>query len=206
MKPVPSVQRFALEACAWFVFFMLLWSQVSAWTSYPAAAVAQVVLDSQVYGWVESTQNVPGKLSARTRFRMQLPDERLSTPIAVVEPAHYAYGTILFLALLLASRSRKLFRRAIMGYGVLCLPQAISLVLVLLGQILRAVPIPLLSVSWWQVDAIVVGNMFGMLILPTLAPVALWLCFEWDYFAAITMGITALAVRPAESTTVIVRL
>ena len=161
---------------------MLAWSQVSAWISYPAAALAQVVIDSQVYGWVESTVNVPGKLTAVTRFRKRLPDDRMSTPIANVEPAHYTYGTNLFLALLLASRGQKLVRKAAWGCVILLLPQGLSLVLVLLTQILREVPIRLLSITWWQADVIIAGNMFGMLILPTLAPVALWLWFEWKFF------------------------
>lgn len=175
-----SLRRFALEAGAWFLVSMAVWSQISAWTSYPAGALAKILVESQIYGWVESCDNVPGKLTATTRFRRQLPDGRLATPIATVEPAHYAYGLNLFLALLLASRGRKRGRKLLFGFAALCLPQAISLVLVLLGQILREVPMRLLAIGPLQADVVVVGNMFGMLVLPTLAPVVLWLWMEWD--------------------------
>lgn len=187
MKIELSLRRFALEAVAWFLVSMAIWSQISAWTSYPAGALARVLIDSQVYGWVESSVNVPGKLTAKVRFRKQLADQRISTPIATVEPAHYAYGVNLFLALLMASRGRRRYIKFALGYAALCVPQAISLVMVLLGQIVREVPMRLLSIDPWHADAIVVGNMFGMLVLPTLAPVALWLWMEWDRLSELAL-------------------
>lgn len=176
-----SLLRFCLQAGGLFLLLTVGWLQVSAWTSYPAASLAKIILDSQAEDWVESTQNVPGQLKAKTKFAKILPDKRMATAIAVVEPAHYAYGTTLFLALLVACRSRHFFRSAIAGYGLLLFPQAFSLVMVLLGQILREVPMEPLGIGMWQADAIRMGNMFGMLILPILAPVALWMWLEWDF-------------------------
>lgn len=159
--------------------------QISKWTSYPAASLAQIVLDSQADGWVESTQNLPGLLRVKTKFRTVLSNKRVAAPIAVVEPAHYTFGSILFFSLLIASRSRNLIGRAVAGYGILLIPQAFSLFFVLLGQIYRGVPIETLGIAPWQGDAIILSNALGMMVLPTLAPVALWLWLEQEFFLSI---------------------
>ena len=187
-RPVSLVVFFA-STSALFLSLTIAWTQVAAWTSYPVARIAQVVLDSNAPDWVEVTQITPQQLRARTKFRQALPDGRVSTPIAGVDPAHYAYGISLFLALLIASRSQRLVRRATAGYCILLIPQAFSLILVLLGQIVREVPLEILGISVWQADAIMVGNMFGMIVLPTLAPVVLWLWFEGAFFRSLIAGL-----------------
>lgn len=166
-----------------FLGLTLLWIPVSDWTSYAAGTVAQVLLDSQADNWIESTRNEPGALKAKLRFSHILADQRVATPIANVKPAHYAYGTSLLLALLLASRSPKFWRRASLGALVLLLPQALSLVSVILYQIIRAVPLALLKVSPFQLDAIALGQLFGTLVLPTLAPVMVWAWLDRESIA-----------------------
>lgn len=180
-----SLTRFFASTAVLFLVLTLLWTQVSAWTSYPAATLAQLLLDSNAEDWVESTRNTPGQLKATTKFRKVLSETLVSTPIAIVEPAHYAYGTTLFLALLLASHSRQLFRRSLSGYALLLIPQAFSLVFVLLYQIIREIPAPLLGLAPWQLDGIAMGQLFGTVVLPTLAPVALWLWMDSEFLAGL---------------------
>ena len=62
--------------------------------------------------------------------------------VAEADPAHYTYGLPLFAALLLAARSRQLFKKLLLGY---------------------------------------------VLLLPTLAPVVLWLWLERSFFAAVLL-------------------
>lgn len=186
MKSSMTLTRFFGRTALCFLVLMVVWMQVSKWTSYPAASLAQIVLDSQAEAWVESTQNLPGLLRVKTKFRTVLSGKQVAVPIAVVEPAHYAFGTILFFSLLFASRSRNFIGRAISGYGILLIPQAFSLLFVLLGQIYRGVPIETLGIAPWQGDAIMLNNALGMMALPTLAPVALWLWLEQDFFLSLT--------------------
>ncbi|MBL0123940.1 MAG: hypothetical protein IPP88_14840 [Betaproteobacteria bacterium] len=42
-----------------------------------------------------------------------------------------------------------------------------------------------LGVSQWRLEAIALGYQFGSLILPTLAPVILWLWFDRAFVAAL---------------------
>lgn len=183
-----SLTRFFVSAAVLFLVLTLLWTQVSAWTSYPAASIAQILLDSNAEDWIQTTQNKPGQLRAETKFRKLLSQTHETTPIAAVEPAHFAYGTTLFLALLLASRSRNVLKRGIVGYIVLLFPQALSLVFVLLSQIVQEIPAPLLGVARWQLYGITMGQLFGTVVLPTLAPVALWLWMESEFFTSLVAG------------------
>ncbi len=184
----PTVPRFFVSAGMAFLVLTLLWLQVAAWTSYPAASIAQILLDSNAEDWVQATHNAPGQLRAETQFRKVLSKTQIATPVAVVVPAHYAYGTTLFLALLLASRSKRLLRRALAGYTLLLFPQAISLVFVILYQIVREIPVELLKVAPWQLDGIAVGQLFSTVVLPTLAPVALWLWMEREFVRGFTLS------------------
>jgi len=185
MSRSPTVPRFFVSAGIAFLLLTLLWMQVAAWTSYPAASIAQILLDSNAEEWVQTTHNAPGQLRAETQFRKVLSPTQIATPVAVVEPAHYTYGTMLFLALLLASRSQHFFKRALVGYAVLLFPQATSLVFVILYQIIQEIPVELLKVVPWQLVGIAVGQLFATVVLPTLVPVALWLWMEREFVRAL---------------------
>jgi uncharacterized membrane protein len=67
------------------------------------------------------------------------------------------------------------------GYAILLRPQAFSLTFFFLGQILVGIRLDLLVISSFQADATSACYTFGMLVLPTLAPVALWLWFEQKF-------------------------
>jgi hypothetical protein len=167
-----------LRAGALFLGLLLLWMPVSTWVSYPAGQLAAVILEHQADGWVESAHNAPGSLQARLRFKRILEDRRIATPHATVNPVHYTYGNNLLLALLIATSGRRFWRRALLGLVTLLPLQALSLVSVILYQIIREVPPDLLKVSPFQLDAIAAGQLFGTLIMPTLAPVIVWVWLD----------------------------
>jgi hypothetical protein len=168
-----------------FLILTLLWTQVSAWASYPAASIAQLLLDSNAEGWIESTQNKLGELNARTKFRKVLSETQVVVPAVALEPASFANGTALFLALLMASRRRHLFRWGLTGYAALSIPHALSLVFALLYRIAERIPVPLLDVARWQLEGIGIANHFCILVLPTLAPVALWFWIDNEFLASL---------------------
>jgi hypothetical protein len=184
LKRSPSLGIFFASAMAWFLALTLLWLQVSAWTSYPVAGMTHIVLEHGAKDWVRRIDKVPGQLQAETRIEVLIPgSERGRAELIVeVDPAHNAYGLPLFLALLLASRCRHLFRRALAGYFLLLLPQAFSLILDVLKQIVVAGGDPAyLGIASWQLEIIALGFQFGSLLLPTLAPVGLWLWLDQDF-------------------------
>lgn len=108
--------------------------------------------------------------------------------VAEADPAHYTYGLPLFAALLLAARSRQLFKKLVLGYVLLLLPQTFSLVFEILRQIMVAGGSHgALHITQWQMEAIAMGYQVGSLLLPTLASVVLWLWLERSFFAAVLL-------------------
>jgi len=134
----------------------------------------------------------PGHLEVDTRISVALdPAQRAQGSaelVADADPAHYAYGLPLFFALWLATRGRHVFRKMLLGYVLLLLPQTFSLVLEILRQIMVVGGSPgALHIAQWQMEAIAMGYQVGSLLLPTLAPVGLWLWLERSFFAAVLL-------------------
>lgn len=189
VKSASSLGRFFIAATLWFLALVLVWLQVSAWTSTPVAGIAHVVLEYGAKDWVRKVRKAPGRLEAETRVEVSVSGQGRAELIVEVDPAHYAYGLPLFLALLLASRSRHWVRRAIAGYFILLIPQAFGLVFDILKQIMGAGGSPAaLGIASWQMEAIALGYQFGSLLLPTLAPVGLWLWLERGGFAGVIVA------------------
>ncbi len=187
-----TVWGFFFAALAWFLALTLLWMQVSAWTSYPAGGLAHIVLGNGAAQWVRAVHKEPGRIEVDTRVVVpaaaQGNRQAVAELIAEVETARYAYGLPLFLALLFAARGRQIVRRALLGYAILLVPQAFSLVFSILKQVIVAGGSPAaLGVAAWQMEGIALGYQFGSLLLPTLAPVLLWLWFDRAFFSSIVV-------------------
>lgn len=191
--PIPSVASlwgFFFRSVGWFVLSTAVWMQVSAWTSYPVAQLTHFTLNIGADYWVRSVHVEPGLIEADTRIAVKAFDpagkRRDADLVVQSDPARYAYGLPLFIALMLASRSRQIGKRVFAGYGVLLLPQTFSLVLELLRQIVvTGGTASALVVDQWQMECIALGYGVGSLLLPTIAPVMLWLWFERDGFARV---------------------
>ena len=184
-----TIWGFFLAALTWFLVLTVTWMQLSAWTSYPAAGLAHIALGNGARQWVRAVHKAPGRIEVDTRVIVpaaQGNHEKVAELIAEVETPRHAYGLPLFLALLLAARGRHLVGKALAGYAVLLVPQAFSIVFSILKQIIVAGGGPAaLGIAAWQMEGIALGYQFGSLLLPTLAPVLLWLWFDRAFFSAI---------------------
>lgn len=193
---------FVLSALAWMVALTLLWTRVSPWTSYPVAALSHIALEHGTPMWVRSVRKSPGAMEVETTIEMPVPEAggRLAEISVEADPGRYAYGLPLFLALLLAARGPGRLVRALGGYVLLLPAQAFSLSLyVLMQMVLYAqASTRVLKVSQWQLEAIVYGYQVGALVLPTLAPIVLWLWLDRRFFNDVVLrgGRRAQALRP----------
>lgn len=189
MRRPSSLAAFLFTAIAGFFLLTLAWMQVSNWTSFPASGIAHIALGVGARDWVRSIEKTPGMFVVDTRIGVKVPgQEARGTAELVVEadPARHAYGLPLYFALLIAARSRRFLRNAIAGYFVLLLPQAFSLSLDVLAQILGAgKDAATLGIAPWQMEAIALGYQVGVLLLPTVAPTVLWLYLERQFLAAV---------------------
>jgi hypothetical protein len=187
-----SLLRFFAEAVACFLVLVALWTQVAPWLSYPAGWLAHFALETWASDWVRRVDRTPEIVTVETRIAITVPgmDRRRGTAELVVEarPARYGYGLPLFLALLIAARTKRFAVHAVAGYFVLLLPQAFALTMTLLRDIVAGSGgAARLAVAQWQVEAIAFGYQIGTLVLPTLVPIVLWLWFDRAFFAAVVV-------------------
>ncbi|QXL84214.1 exosortase H-associated membrane protein [Comamonas sp. NLF-1-9] len=185
----PVLLRFALIAAAAIVVLTLAWSKASPWLSYPVAALSHVVLEQGAPMWVRSVRKAPGSIEVDTAVSVRDPQSgRLGDVVLEADPGRYAYGLPIFLALLLAAwlthRTPGRLGRALLGYLLLLPVQVFSLVMYLWMQLAGAAQYQarLLFIDPWQLELIVYGYQLGVLVLPTLAPVLVWLLLDQRFF------------------------
>lgn len=183
---------FFLAAIAWLLLLTVAWTQVSAWTSRPVGFLAHMALELSAKDWVRSVSKKPEVVEIETRLPAKSAETRPGMEAMLVvegNPSHYAYGLPLLLALLLASGGRRFVRRALAGYLLLLPFQAFSLTMDLVKQMAfgAAGGVSALGISQWQLEAIALGYQAGSLMVPTLAPVLLWLWFEKAFFASVIL-------------------
>lgn len=187
------VTRFALFAFAGFVVLMLAWVRLSPWLSYPVAVLSHTVLEQSAPMWMRAIEKQPGKITVDTSVEIVVPNTggRRAEILLEANPGRYAFGlpilgALLFAAWMVRRAPGRLWR---MGLGyVLLLPfQSFSLVMFLLMELLNASQfnIRTLRIEQWQLEAIVYGYQFGALVVPTLAPVLLWLLIDRKFFSEI---------------------
>jgi hypothetical protein len=195
MQPTPpSLARFFVRTLAWLCLLVPAWYAASPWMSHPAAALTHMALEFGAPDWVRTVRKEPGRIEVETSVAVDVPNAPKGSRgelVAEAKPAHYGYGLPIFLALLLAARGRMRLARAPVGYVLLLPAQAFSLTADVLKQIAvsAAGGASALGVAQWQLELIGYCYQFGTLVLPTLAPVVLWLWMDRDFFA------TAIAAR-----------
>lgn len=139
--------------------------------------------------WVRTVHTRPGSIKVDTTVEVAVPQAggRKAEITLDADPGRYAYGLPIFLALLLAARtvgkSDGRWPRALTGYVLLLPAQVFSLVMYLLMQMILSVQLNTraLRVDPWQLEAIVYGYQLGVLVLPTLAPIAIWLWLDQQF-------------------------
>ncbi len=191
--PPKSLAVFFASALVLFLALVLLWMPVSKWTSYPTAWLTHLTLDKGARYWVRTVHTEPGRIEVETRIAIKMagnnPNQGVAELVIESDPARYAYGLPLFLALMLASRGHQLLKKALIAYLILLVPQTFSVVLEILRQIVMAGGrAGALAADQWQLEAIALGYQLGSLLIPTLAPVALWLWLERSYFQTVIIG------------------
>lgn len=182
MRRFSPLTVFVLSAFGWIIALTALWSQVSAWPSYPVGVLSQIALEQGAPMWVRQVHLTPGNLEVDTAVAVPVPAAgwRWADITVDASPARYAYGLPIFLALLLAAGGKGRAGRAVMGYVLLLPAQAFSLTFSALMQIITAAQLNVrfLRVSQWQMELIVYGYQVGSLVLPTLTPILLWLWLD----------------------------
>lgn len=174
-----SVGRFFLRALLWFALALAIWYALRGIFTAPAGWLAAQAMQAAFPGWVTGTEPDGHALVLLTRLRVFDPARGLGELAPQANLLSYAYGTPLLAALLLAARARHAVAK-IAGGALALLPfQAWGICFAWLVQVVQAQTVQTQTgFGPWQSNAIAAGYQLGFLILPTLAPVAVWLALD----------------------------
>ncbi|SFD80847.1 exosortase H-associated membrane protein [Paracidovorax konjaci] len=192
MRRAASLKAFVIGLFVGVVVLTLAWTRVSPWTSYPVGMVAAVAMEHTAPGWVRESRLAPGRLEVDTSVAIatQQTGNRMVEITLESDPGRYAYGLPIFLALLLAARGPGRAVRALAGFALLVPLQAFSLAMQLLMQLLLTAQFDVraLRVEQWQMEALVYGYQLGSLVVPTLAPIVVWLWLDRAFVNEVVIG------------------
>ncbi|MDA8522649.1 exosortase H-associated membrane protein [Acidovorax sp. NCPPB 4044] len=192
MRRAASLKAFVIGLFVGVVLLTLAWTRVSPWTSYPVGLVAAVAMEHAAPGWVRESRLAPGRLEVDTSVAIatQQTGNRMVEITLESDPGRYAYGLPIFLALLLAARGPGRAVRALAGFALLVPLQAFSLAMQLLMQLLLTAQFDVraLRVEQWQMEALVYGYQLGSLVVPTLAPIVVWLWLDRAFVNEVVIG------------------
>lgn len=195
-KKSKVIPRFAAFAFAGIIVLTLIWTKVTPWVSYPIAFLSHVALEEVAPMWVREIHKQPGMIEVQTSVGVAVPSAggQIADLVVDADPGRYAFGLPIFLALILAAyaanRAPGRIQKAIAGYLILLPIQTFSIVMYLLMQVLVAANLDVrtLRVDSWQVESIVFGYQVGVLVLPTLAPVLVWLLLDRKFFSDVIVN------------------
>jgi hypothetical protein len=184
--PTPrDIVAFALRVIFWSAAFLALWyaaarpvSMLAAWgAACLVEAVAPVERARPV--WQNGGVVFEVEMDSTTAYRNRM---RAGTVLEVpADPRKQTYGLAFFLALLFASRPRRVALKALGGAAVLAVLSAIGVASEVALQ-LDALPgpsgSPLIEAGAVARNLAALGFQLGTLIFPTVGPVMLWVAMD----------------------------
>lgn len=162
------------------------WFFAAPWHAALIGPLAMQLIEPWRTGLVSALERNGAVLSFVTELEVGSGLGRVGMLVAEINPLVYTYGLALFLALMLATRSRawKIF----LGAAILLPFQAFSVAFDFLVQVavLSGPDVAARAgLSGWQREVIAIGYQFGTLILPSLVPVLLWGVFNRAFIAGL---------------------
>lgn len=191
MNPVQPARRrplviFVVKVLTWLMILMVAWRYAAPWSSHPVGLLTRMVLDFAAPDWVLKVGVIPGKITVDTQLTA-MSAAGVGDIVLEADPAHYAYGLPLLWALLLAAGSGGRASKLLTGYLLLLPAQTFSLCLSLLKDMAIATSggLRALGIAQWQLEAIALGYQLGVLIVPTVVPLMLWLWLDQGFVKSI---------------------
>jgi hypothetical protein len=186
IAPAPrEIAAFALRVICWSVAAFALWyaatmpvSMAAAWGAARILEVAEP-FERAHPAWRAGSVLFQIEVDATTRYRDRI---TAGTTFEVpADPRKQTYGLPFFLALLLASRPRRIAVKALGGATILVMLAAIGVaseVAVQLGALPGPTGAPLLANGAVATNLAALGFQLGTLIFPTVVPVMLWVAMD----------------------------
>lgn len=170
-----------LRTVLWLIPALAGWYLAREWMIGPPVWLAETAMQLLFPRWAEAVELGAEGQTLVTRLRIFDADMRLGDLTAHANALVYCYGFTLLAALLLASRARGLWWKLPLGFVVLlpfqvwgiCMAWLVQVAVVSGEQTVRQT-----GLGPWAANLIAAGYQLGYLILPTLAPVVVWLVLD----------------------------
>lgn len=183
------VGLFLLKAIAWFIALLLVWHQLSSLVTLPVSLLSKVVVSKMFPPWAEGVQQAGASLTLLTTLEAQNMAGTPAGQVALLSPEveflKYGYGLPLLIALLLASGAKSIFTKICVGALALLPFQVWGVCFDWLKQ--AAIDTGAAHFSPVGREFIAFGYQFGNLVLPTLAPVLLWVVMCRNFLTALVL-------------------
>jgi len=175
-----TVSRFFLRALLWFALALAVWYLLRSAFTAPVAWLAGWTM-RLFFPWVAGAELEEGRAVLVTTLRVFQQGRGVGELAPDVNPMSYCYGTPLLAALLLAARARHALRKIAIGMVALLPFQVWGVCFAWLVQLISSTALQTQTrLGAFELNLIAAGYQLGFLILPTLAPVALWLAMDRD--------------------------
>ena len=178
MEPPEGVRAFALRLLVWLVPTFAVWYLVAPAHERPVAWLAALMLDAFANGMTGAIEFAPRVVTFVTSLHARTAEGQAGLVEVEVNPLLYTYGSALFAALMLASGAR--WTRLLAGLALLLPVHAWGVAFDAIGQVLRMdrAIVAQAGLAGWRAEAAAVGYQLGSLVLPALAPIALWVLLQ----------------------------
>lgn len=187
LKPLT---RFMLRVIGLLPFTFMLWYWSAGWHLAPVTLISQIIVQWLVPDallWLKLDGHL---LLVATNFAREANGAVIS-PVLNAEvlgfqlnPLTYSYGLPLLAALMLATPSQQPFKRCLQGLLLLMPLEVFSIVVsvlkILSFEVGAAFQIQQ-ALHPWTLEVIAVGYQLGVLLLPMIAPLILWVILQKEF-------------------------
>lgn len=188
MQRNPVLLAFLFRTALFLPPCLGLWYWQAEWFSAPAALASGWLMQQLFPVWVVAAEWSHRTLSVVTTLKLDMATGvkggQFASMVAEVSPMIYGYGLPLFCAMFLASGAGRRWRRLLLGIVLLIPFQVWGICFDLLKQVAIGAGAGVAAqtgIDPWQREVIALGYQLGTLILPTVAPVGLWLALERQF-------------------------
>jgi hypothetical protein len=199
------IGRFLLLSIVWLAVLLPAWYWAAQWLAVPPIWLAGTLMKA-LFGWVDGSHQEGVTAVLNTLVQVRMPGPRGADMLGELAPEvnypTYGYGLVLLWAMLLAARTPRWWLKGLLG-SVLLIPaqswgicfQWLRDVVLLSGPAGAAY----LNYPRWAGEVVAYGYQFGFLMLPSVAPILLWLLFNKRFIAALWLE-AALEGAPEQKT------
>lgn len=197
--PTRRIAAFFLRVLLLLVPVLVLWFWLRNYVVVPVAWLAEETMSLFFSDWVQGSELNGVSQTLLTSLRIPHVSGRVAELTPEAQLLNYCYGLPLLMALLLAAHSPSMWRKLALGALLLTPFQAWGVCFSWLMTIafhVREATHATTQFSSIQLNLIGLGYQIGVLLLPTIAPVLLWLHLDRVFVTTLVGDQTLTAAKP----------